>query len=226
MRKSLYVKDDDFRLSFLHGNYITLTDLDEHELARIEAQRLSPLYISVHATDSALRHRLLGEPRGHAVSSCPSWSGWPRPGIRMHAQIVLVPGLERRGAPRALGARARAICIPAWPRWRWCRWGSRAIANGYPSSAPITAVEARDACRDHRGLADAGFWTALGTRFVWAADEVYLQAGLPLPPATAYEGFPVVEDGVGLVRRFSDGFAARRAVAASGRSLAPRAVRW
>src|SRR6266481_8057201 len=63
MRKSLYVKDDDFRLSFLHGNYITLTDLEEHELARIEAQRLSPLYVSVHATDSALRHRLLGEPR-------------------------------------------------------------------------------------------------------------------------------------------------------------------
>src|SRR6266481_1513239 len=63
MLKSLYVKDDDFRPSFLHGNYITLTDLEEDELARIEAQRLSPLYVSVHATDSALRHRLLGEPR-------------------------------------------------------------------------------------------------------------------------------------------------------------------
>src|ERR1700693_4808290 len=63
MRRSLYVKDDDFRLSFLHGNYITLTDLGEDELARIEAQRLSPLYVSVHATDPALRHELLGRPR-------------------------------------------------------------------------------------------------------------------------------------------------------------------
>jgi len=61
MRKSLYVKDDDFRLSFLHGNYITLTDLDDAELARIEEQRLSPLYVSVHATDPDLRHRLLGQ---------------------------------------------------------------------------------------------------------------------------------------------------------------------
>src|SRR4029453_9855515 len=63
MRKSLYVKDDDYRLSFLHGNYITLTDLEEAELARIETQRLSPLYVSVHATDPDLRHRMLGQPR-------------------------------------------------------------------------------------------------------------------------------------------------------------------
>src|SRR5438876_4546170 len=63
MRRSLYVKDDDYRLSFLHGNYITLTDLDEAELDRIETQRLSPLYVSVHATDPALRHELLGRPR-------------------------------------------------------------------------------------------------------------------------------------------------------------------
>src|SRR5438445_4859448 len=63
MRRSLYVKDDDYRLSFLHGNYITLTDLDEAELDRIETQRLSPLYVSVHATDPALRHELLGRPQ-------------------------------------------------------------------------------------------------------------------------------------------------------------------
>ena len=72
MRKSLYVKDDDFRLSFLHGNYITLTDLDESELERIETQRLSPLYISVHATDPDLRHALLGQPKARQIgrASC------------------------------------------------------------------------------------------------------------------------------------------------------------
>src|SRR5262249_3550953 len=90
MRKSLYVKDDDFRLSFLHGNYITLTDLEEAELSRIEEQRLSPLYVSVHATDPELRHRLLGQPalRGELM---PRLERLAKAGITMHAQIVLVP---------------------------------------------------------------------------------------------------------------------------------------
>ena len=91
MRKSLYVKDDDFRLSFLHGNYITLTDLDEADLARIVEQRLSPLYVSVHATDPALRHRLLGQPRGSA-EILPRLERLAKAGIRMHAQVVLCPG--------------------------------------------------------------------------------------------------------------------------------------
>src|SRR5437870_5864313 len=90
MRKSLYVKDDDFRLSFLHGNYITLTDLDEADLARIVEQRLSPLYVSVHATDPALRRRLLGEPR-RSAEILPRMERLAKAGIRMHAQIVLCP---------------------------------------------------------------------------------------------------------------------------------------
>src|SRR5687768_9662183 len=87
MRKSLYVKDDDFRLSFLHGNYITLTDLSEPELARIEAQRLSPLYVSVHATDPELRHRLLGSPKVKR-DLLPIMERLAAAGISMHAQIV------------------------------------------------------------------------------------------------------------------------------------------
>src|SRR2546428_10995071 len=90
MRKSLYVKDDDFRLSFLHGNYITLTDLDESELERIETQQLSPLYVSVHATDPDLRHALLGQPKArHEL--LPVMERLAKAGIRMHAQIGLVP---------------------------------------------------------------------------------------------------------------------------------------
>src|SRR6266850_1103221 len=93
MRKSLYVKDDDFRLSFLHGNYITLTDLEEAELRRIEEQHLSPLYVSVHATDPDLRHRLLGQPaiRGELM---PRMERLAKAGIVMHAQVVLCPGLN------------------------------------------------------------------------------------------------------------------------------------
>src|SRR5262245_7083677 len=91
MRKSLYVKDDDFRLSFLHGNYITLTDLDETELERIVEQRLSPLYVSVHATDPDLRHALLGQPRVRR-ELLPVMERLAKAGIAMHAQIVLCPG--------------------------------------------------------------------------------------------------------------------------------------
>src|SRR5712692_2189689 len=90
LRRSLYVKDDDFRLSFLHGNYITLSDLDEAALARIETQRLSPLYVSVHATDPDLRHRLLGQPRTKRALM-PIMERLSRAGIVMHAQIVLCP---------------------------------------------------------------------------------------------------------------------------------------
>src|SRR5438128_3418249 len=90
LRKSLYVKDDDFRLSFLHGNYITLSDLDDAALERIETQRLSPLYVSVHATDPELRHALLGRPRVRA-EILPRLRRLAGAGIRMHAQIVLCP---------------------------------------------------------------------------------------------------------------------------------------
>src|SRR5262245_56556966 len=93
MRRSLYVKDDDFRLSFLHGNYITLSDLDEAALARIVEQRLSPLYVSVHATDPELRWALLGKPR-HSAEILPRLERLAKAGIRMHAQIVLCPDLN------------------------------------------------------------------------------------------------------------------------------------
>jgi NifB/MoaA-like Fe-S oxidoreductase len=93
MRRSLYVKDDDFRLSFLHGNYITLSDLDEASFARIIEQHLSPLYISVHATDPELRHALLGRPR-HSAEILPRLERLAKAGIRMHAQIVLCPDLN------------------------------------------------------------------------------------------------------------------------------------
>jgi len=93
MRKSLYVKDDDFRLSFLHGNYITLSDLDGASFERIIEQRLSPLYISVHATDPELRHALLGRPR-HSAEILPRLERLAKAGIRMHAQIVLCPDLN------------------------------------------------------------------------------------------------------------------------------------
>jgi putative radical SAM enzyme (TIGR03279 family) len=207
MRRSLYVKDDDFRLSFLHGNYITLTDLEEHELARIEAQRLSPLYVSVHATDPELRHRLLGQPRLRR-ELLPIMERLTKAGIVMHAQIVLVPEWND-GAALERSVRELVHLHPGVATVAVVPVGLTRHRERLPQLRAHTAEEARALAATIAGWQRELLGT-LGTRFVWASDEVYLHAGLPVPAATAYEGFPVIEDGVGLVRRFSDGFAATR----------------
>ena len=204
MRKSLYVKDDDFRLSFLHGNYITLTDLGEDDLRRIEEQRLSPLYVSVHATDPDLRHRLLGQPRVRR-ELVPVMERLAKAGIVMHAQIVLVPDWND-GAHLERSVRELARLHPQVATTAVVPVGLTRHRERLPELRILTGTEARDLAHTVEGW-QREFLHALGTRFVWASDEVYLQAGRPLPAAAAYEGFPVIEDGIGLVRRFSDGFA-------------------
>ena len=220
MRRSLYVKDDDYRLSFLHGNYITLTDLDEAELDRIETQRLSPLYVSVHATDPALRHELLGRPRV-ATPILPVMARLARAGISMHAQIVLCPGLND-GAQLARtvfdlsalhpGVRTAAIVPVGLTRHRQRLPELRSLEPGEARAlaATVTAWQAELRAR-------------LGSRFVFLADEIYLRAGLDVPPGRAYEGFPVLEDGIGLVRRFEDGFR-RASHRLRGRRRPPRTI--
>jgi putative radical SAM enzyme (TIGR03279 family) len=220
MRKSLYVKDDDYRLSFLHGNYITLTDLEESELKRIETQRLSPLYVSVHATDPELRHRLLGEPRVKR-DLLPIMARLGRAGIRMHAQIVLCPGWND-GPQLERSILELSALHPAVATTAVVPVGLTAHRERLPDLRTLAADEAR-ALVGTIGRWQAGLRARLGTRFVWGGDELYLQAGLPIPSRAAYEGFPVVEDGIGLVRRFEDGWARvkRRAPARLAR---PRAV--
>ncbi len=209
MRRSLYVKDDDFRLSFLHGNYITLTDLNEQELRRIEEQRLSPLYVSVHASDPELRHRLLGEPRIKR-ELLPIMERLAKAGIAMHAQIVLCPGWND-GAQLDRSVHDLARLHPAVPTTAVVPVGLTRHRERLPRLRPVTPEEARDLVRSIETWQEA-FLGALSTRFVWAADELYLLGGLPLPTAVRYEGFAIAEDGIGLVRRFEDGFvrAARR----------------
>jgi putative radical SAM enzyme (TIGR03279 family) len=231
MRKSLYVKDDDFRLSFLHGNYITLTDLDESELERIETQRLSPLYVSVHATDSDLRNALLGQPKArHEL--LPVMERLAKAGIAMHAQIVLCPGWND-GVHLARTVHELARLHPAVPTTAVVPVGLTRHRERLPALRPVTVEEAGLLVRTIEGWQDE-FRASLGTRFVWAADELYLQSGIALPPARAYEGFAVAEDGIGLVRRFEDGFARalahrparlerpRRVTVVTGEMFAPR----
>ena len=233
MRRSLYVKDDDFRLSFLHGNYITLSDLDAPSFERILEQRLSPLYVSVHATDPDLRWRLLGRPR-HSAEILPRLERLAKAGIRVHAQIVLCPGwndgphLERSVhelAPLHPHVATTAIVPVGLTRHR----------ERLPELRTLTDDEARALVDTVAGW-QAHFSATLDSRFVFLGDEVYLQAGHPLPPAEAYEGFAIAEDGIGLVRQFEDGFArartrgpaprpTRRVTVVSGALYAPRLAR-
>jgi putative radical SAM enzyme (TIGR03279 family) len=217
MRKSLYVKDDDFRLSFLHGNYITLTDLTEEELARIEAQRLSPLYVSVHATDPALRWELLGRPRASA-EILPRLERLAKAGIRMHAQIVLCPGWND-GAHLARTVPELAPLHPHVATTAIVPVGLTAHRARLPTLRTLTDAEADALVKTVHGWQET-FATRLGSRFVFLGDEVYLQAGVPLPEAAAYEDFLIAEDGIGLVRRFEEGFErARRRFRPRGTSL-------
>jgi putative radical SAM enzyme (TIGR03279 family) len=216
MRKSLYVKDDDFRLSFLHGNYITLSDLDEASFERIIEQRLSPLYISVHATDPQLRHALLGRPR-HSAEILPRLERLAKAGIRMHAQIVLCPDLNDGSHLE----RTVFELVPLYPQIATTAIvpvGLTRHRERLPALRSLTPAEARGLVATTEKWQRR--WRAeLGSRFVFLADEIYLLAGLALPKAAAYEGFPIAEDGIGLVRRFEDGFA--RAVARAPRPGRP-----
>jgi putative radical SAM enzyme (TIGR03279 family) len=202
LRKSLYVKDDDYRLSFLHGNYITLTDLPDSEIQRIVDLRLSPLYVSVHATDPVLRHFLLGSPKTIRGDLMERLGRLAAAGIRLHTQIVLCPGLND-GSHLERTVRELAQLHPGVATVAVVPVGLTRHRDGlYPlrSITPAEAGAALDAIR----VWQASFLARYGTRLVFAADELYLQAGRPIPPAGAYEGFAVVEDGVGLVRRFED----------------------
>jgi len=217
MRKSLYVKDDDFRLSFLHGNYITLTDLEEPELARIVEQRLSPLYVSVHATDPTLRWELLGRPRVSA-EILPRLERLAKAGIRMHAQVVLCPGLND-GAHLERTVRELAPLYPHVATTAVVPVGLTRHRERLPALRTLTQREAQALVATVAAW-QSEFSTRLGSRFVFLGDEVYLQAGATLPEADAYEGFAVAEDGIGLVRRFEDGVTrALRRRRAAGRPL-------
>ncbi|MBI3031184.1 MAG: DUF512 domain-containing protein [Candidatus Rokubacteria bacterium] len=231
MRRSLYVKDDDYRLSFLHGNYITLTDLPEEELRRIERQRLSPLYVSVHSTDPELRHALLGSPRIKG-DLLPRMRRLARAGIRLHCQIVLCPDLND-GAHLERSVRELGELHPGVATVAVVPVGLTAHRERLPRLRIHTPEEARQVVRTVEGW-QRRFQPRLGTRFVFAADELYLAAGLEPPGAGDYEGYPLVEDGVGLVRRFSDAFLralrplpaavdpARAVSVVSGEMFAPR----
>jgi NifB/MoaA-like Fe-S oxidoreductase len=208
MRRSLYLKDDDYRLSFLYGNFTTLTRFTEADLERVVTEGLSPLYVSIHATDPEVRTDMLRNRRG-AMSL-----RWLRAlldhGVEVHGQVVVCPGLNDGAVLDDTLA---------------------GVLDEYPELADVAVVplgvsdhSSEERMRPHttaEALAvvetverwQATFDEVLGHPMVFAADEYYLLADRPFPSAEHYEGFPMHEDGIGMARTFELEFHGWAAVA-------------
>ncbi len=201
MRRSLYFEDDDFRLSFLHGSYVTLTNVRESDIDRIIEQGLTPQYISVHATDPELRQVMLGRTKA-TVDINERLRKLAANGIEMHTQVVLCPGwndgphLERTVADLSTyypAVRSVAL-VPV---------GLTDHRHKLVQLDPVTPARAAEyaAAAEAWGLQ---FKARFGERFVYAADEIFLLTGRPLPEAPYYDAFPQLENGIGMVRSFLD----------------------
>ncbi|MDO8737284.1 MAG: DUF512 domain-containing protein [Thermoleophilia bacterium] len=198
LRRPLYLKDDDFRLSFLRGNFITLGNLDGDDIDRIIAQRLSPLHVSVHATDPELRGQMMGCSTVHAARGLANLKRLGDAGIETHAQIVLCPEMNDSLALE------RTV---------------KELASDYPGVKSVgnvpLAVDSHSSLRpvnveDSLAVTDAiAAWQELfrrerGSGFAYAADEFFLRAGRPIPPAAYYDDFEHYENGIGIARSFMD----------------------
>jgi putative radical SAM enzyme (TIGR03279 family) len=198
LRKSLYVKDEDYRMSFLYGNYITLTNLTSQDKRRIIQQRLSPIYLSVHSTNRAVRNAMLGNPKAQDVLKEIEFFKENR--IRMHCQIVLTPGfndgkeLERtiRDLYKFYPYVSSIAVVPV---------GLTAYRKTTPKVRP---VEKDDALRalELIGSFRKRFGKKHGDPIVYGADELYIKAGTEFPPLREYGDLPQIENGVGLVPLF------------------------
>ncbi len=205
-RRSLSVKDDDFRASFLYGNYITLGSLTEQDWLRIFEQRLSPLYVSVHTTDPVLRSFILGNRKAPDIMD--SLKRLASGGILMHTQIVLCPGIND-GAHLAKTLDDLSGLYPAVASVAVVPVGMTAFRKGLFPLRTFTRTEARSVIDFTTRFGDR-FKRKQGTRLVFASDEFYIKARLPVPSCSFYEDFPQIENGVGMVSDFLDSAARMR----------------
>jgi len=198
MRRSLSVKDDDYRLSFLYGNFTTLTRFTEADFERVITERLSPLYVSIHATDPDLRSRLLRNRRGG--TSLRWLEVILAAGIEVHGQIVVCPGVNDGAAldDTLLGILDR---FPALATVGIVPLGVSAH-NREPEMRPHTRAEAEAVC-DLVGAWQDRYRALLGRRLAYVSDEYYLLAGRPFPALADYDGCPQHENGIGMAATFA-----------------------
>lgn len=202
MRPTLYFKDDDDRLSFLFGNYITLTNIDDREVDRILQMHISPINVSVHTMDPQLRVKMMGNRfAGEALRHLYRLA---QGGVQLNCQIVLCPGLNDGEALEysleklfALGEGLLSVaCVPV---------GLTRYREGLFPLAPFTPETANAALDILERWGDR-FLRERGSRTVYGSDELYLMAGRPIPPLEWYEDFPQIENGVGMLRNLQDEF--------------------
>jgi putative radical SAM enzyme (TIGR03279 family) len=214
MRKSLYVMDDDYRYSMLYGNFVTLTNLTEEDWRRIEEQRLGPMHVSVHATNPDLRVALVGNPRGAHILD--DLGRLERAGIDFHAQLVLCPGVndgeEMDRSVRELAGFSRLISIAGVPvgltRHGLARQSKQLrLSRTCMRLLPGNQIEVRryEPEEAEAVIAQAEVWQARfrrerGATFFYLGDEFYLMTDRPVPTSTWYDGFPQIEDGIGITR--------------------------
>lgn len=220
MRRSLYVRDDDYRLSFLYGNFVTLTNLSEEDIERIIRFHLSPLYVSVHATRGDVRCKLMGN--RFADQLFDKLDPLLDAGIEVHAQIVCCPGYNDGDVleqsffdlyARAPRVRTMAV-VPV---------GLTKQREGLTQLRTFTQEEARaliERFKDHQRICRI----ESGKNFMYFADEFYLLAGMEVPPASAYDGFPQLENGIGLVRDFLEEWGSALALSRAKKAQDPALI--
>ena len=225
-RQSLYLKDDDYRLSFLYGSYLTLTNLSQKEWDRIEQMRVSPLYVSVHATEPDIRIRLLKNHRAGQILEQLQWFQERR--LQIHAQVVVCPGindgihLERTLQDLAqfhkgeVPAVASAAVVPV---------GLTRFRPTQDELIPVNREKAEEVIHQVQVLQER-FRQQLGTTFAWLADEWFLIARQELPPESHYEDYPQIGNGVGSIRQFIKQFQDIASVQLPSKLETPRRYTW
>ncbi|WRS26514.1 DUF512 domain-containing protein [Oscillospiraceae bacterium MB08-C2-2] len=218
MRDSLYIKDDDSRMSFLFGSYVTLTNLKEEDIRRIIKMRISPINISVHTTDPVLRVKMMKNRfAGEVLRFIPMLT---EAGIKVNAQLVLCPGVN--DGPQL----ERSLCdlcklAPNLQSLAVVPVGLTSFREKLPQLRLFTPQEAQQVVSQIQAVGDE-MQALHGVRIAYAADEFYLKAGLPIPDSTFYGDFEQLENGVGLVSMLTHEF--EMALEGEGETISPRRI--
>lgn len=197
-RRTLYVKDDDYRYSFLFGHYVTLTNLSQHDWWRIETMRLSPLYVSVHVTDLEMRRRFLRNDEAPDIMAQLRWLA--ERNIEVHTQLVIVPEFnDGRWLERSI-----ADLETLWPAVQSISVVPVGLTRHHKYQMRPHTKEEAAVMLDYVSSLQPRYLARFGARFVYATDEWYLVSGRDVPPLEAYDGHQLQENGLGLVRQFLD----------------------
>ena len=202
LRESLYFKDDDSRLSFLHGNYITLTNMNDSDIERIVKMRFSPINISVHTTNPALRVEMMKNKRAGEVLSY--LDDFCRAGLNMCGQIVLCRGVND-GEELVRSMRDLSKYQPYMTSVSVVPAGMTKFRDGLYPLVDFTREEAAEVINAVNSFGDK-LKEERGSRVFFVADEFYLKAGIEIPDKDYYEDYPQIENGVGMLRSFMDEF--------------------